>query len=277
MHTVAAIQMSSSDHVEENLISASKLIKEAVAHKAGLVVLPEMFAIMDGNDKDKALAAEAPGNGLIQAFLSEQAKTHGIWLIGGTIPLKDTSSNKVYAACLVYDDHGKCVGRYDKIHLFDVNLPNRERYLESAVTKPGKTITVIDSPFGKLGLAVCYDVRFPELFRCLFNRGAEVIAIPSAFTVSTGMAHWEVLMRSRAIENFSYIIGAAQAGTHAHGRTTYGDSLIVDPWGTVIARRTEKTSGIIYAKLDLKKLHEIREAIPVANHQVISFDTSRLA
>lgn len=266
---VAAIQMCSSNHVDENLAVASQFIAEAAAQQAKLIVLPENFAIMDSNDRDKIQAREPIGEGKIQTFLAEQAKQHGVWLVGGTIPLQSNDPNKVMAASLVFNDRGDLAARYDKMHLFDVDLPNKESYRESAITEPGHNIVVIDTPIGKLGMAVCYDVRFPELFRCLFNRGAEIIALPSAFTVKTGQAHWEVLVRSRAIENFVYMIGAAQGGIHTHGRQTFGNSLMVDPWGTVIAKQTGTTPGVIYGEIDLNKLHEIRQSIPVAEHQMI--------
>lgn len=167
----------------------------------------------------------------------------------------------------MYDNNGKMVARYDKMRLFDVFISANESYLESETTTPGNELVVINTPVGKLGLAVCYDIRFPILFTSLFNKGAELIAIPSAFTMKTGEAHWKLLARSRAVDTFSYVIGACQEGTHANGRKTYGHTLIVDPWGSVIAERTESGTGIIYAEIDLKKLHEIRKSIPISNHQ----------
>jgi len=269
MTKVAAIQMCSSHLVEENLKSAAKWINEAAQNHARLVVLPEMFAIMGQMPTDKVIVKEIFGHGMIQDFLSEQAKKNDIWIVGGTIPIACENENKVKAACLVFDNNGKCVARYDKIHLFDVVLSENEVYRESDTTKPGDKCVVVDTPFGKLGLAVCYDVRFPELFRSLFNKGAEIFALPSAFTVPTGEAHWELLARSRAVENFSYVIGACQGGMHSSGRKTFGHSIIVEPWGTLADKMTGVESGIIYTNMNLKKVYEARNSIPIGAHQKI--------
>ncbi|HSW69230.1 MAG TPA: carbon-nitrogen hydrolase family protein [Gammaproteobacteria bacterium] len=274
MTKVAAIQMCSSHLVDENLKLSEKLINEAAQNNAKLIVFPEMFAIMGQKPTDKIIAKETFGHGHIQSFLSEQAKKNGVWIVGGTIPIECGDKNKIRAACLVFDNNGKCVARYDKIHLFDVVLSETETYKESDTTEPGNELVVVDTPFGKLGLAVCYDLRFPELFRHLFNKGAEIIAIPSAFTVPTGEAHWELLARSRAIENFSYLIGACQGGTHSSGRKTYGNSIIVEPWGAVSAKKEGTEPGIIYTTIDLKKAYEARKSVPIADHQRIFFDTS---
>jgi predicted amidohydrolase len=264
---VAAIQMCSSHLVAENLTTAAELIQEAAANQAKLVVLPEMFAMMGMDASDKVAIREPIGHGEIQSFLAEQAKKYCIWIVGGTIPIICKDETKARAASLVFDDLGNRVARYDKIHLFDVAISQSEVYQESNTIEPGDRLIVIDTPVGKLGLAVCYDVRFPELFRCLFNRGTEIIALPSAFTVTTGAAHWKLLARSRAVENFCYVIGACQGGTHTNGRKTYGHSLIVEPWGTVIAEKDDTEPGVIYAILDLEHLNEIRKSIPVYEHQ----------
>jgi len=275
MTQVAAIQMCSSHSVDDNLQTAAKLIHEAAQEGATLIVLPEMFAIISPNTAEKLQASEADGHGKIQSFLSAQAKNNRVWLVGGTILIRDKDEHKASAACLVFNDEGVRVGRYDKIHLFDVTLTT-ETYKESDLIVPGRHLVVIDTPFGKLGLGVCYDIRFPELFRYLFNQGAEIIAIPSAFTIPTGEAHWELLMRSRAVENFCYMIGACQGGTHVGGRKTYGHSLIVEPWGTVIANKPGIEQGVVYANIDLKQLHQYRKSIPIENHQRIFFDVSFL-
>jgi deaminated glutathione amidase len=269
MKKAAAIQMCSSNILEENLASVEKLIKEAADQNAALIVLPEMFPFFGLAAVDKVKIKEKFGdsNGKIQSFLSEQAKKNGVWIVGGTIPLSCEDEAKISAACLVYNKEGKVAARYDKIHLFDVFISENESYLESETTTPGNELVVINTPVGKLGLAVCYDIRFPTLFTSLFNKGAELIAIPSAFTMKTGEAHWKLLARSRAVDTFSYVIGACQEGTHTNGRKTYGHTLIVDPWGSVIAERTESGSGIVYAEINLKKLHEIRKSIPIREHQ----------
>ncbi|MDO8954593.1 MAG: carbon-nitrogen hydrolase family protein [Gammaproteobacteria bacterium] len=276
MPIISAIQMCSSHIVDENLATAASLIREAAGKGANLVVLPEMFAIMGEKATDKVVVKEEFGSGKIQDFLADQARINKVWLVGGTIPISCADSHKVSAACLVYDDKGALASRYDKIHLFDVTVSDTESYKESATTYPGDKVVVIPTPFGKLGLSVCYDIRFPELYRAMFNMGAEIIVIPSAFTVKTGEAHWELLARARAVENFCYVIGACQSGTHSSGRKTYGNSLIVEPWGNVSASLPEGV-GVITASMDLDKLHAIRKDIPVAAHQRMYVDISTLS
>ncbi len=263
---VAALQMCSSNDVATNLKQAADLLQEAALQGASLVVLPEMFAILGQDPFEKLQVKEVFGSGLIQDFLSEQAKQYSMWIVGGTIPITCQSEGKVRAASLVFDHHGKVVARYDKIHLFDVDVSQHETYRESETTEPGDDIVLIDTPVGKLGLSVCYDIRFPELFRTLFNRGAEIIALPAAFTVTTGQAHWEVLARSRAIENQCYLIGATQGGKHPGGRETYGHALIVDPWG-IAQVKPDCEPGIVYAQINQTYLLEKRKAIPVHTHQ----------
>jgi predicted amidohydrolase len=274
--TIAAIQMCSSHIVDENLATAKRLIEEAAHNNAKLIVLPEMFAIMGLAPNDKVNAREVFGIGKIQDFLSNEAKLNKVWIVGGTIPIESDDTTKVRAASLVYNDKGEFVARYDKIHLFDVTLSEKDVYKESDTTEPGNQLVVVDTPFGKLGLGVCYDVRFPELFRCLLNKGAEIIILPSAFTVPTGEAHWELLARSRAVENFCYLVGACQGGTHSSGRKTYGNSIIVAPWGNVLSKKDGVEEGIIYSSIDLAKVYEARKSIPIQNHQRIYFDTSAL-
>ncbi|MDD3449409.1 MAG: carbon-nitrogen hydrolase family protein, partial [Gammaproteobacteria bacterium] len=207
--------MASGPNVTANLYEAERLITKAAEADARLVVLPENFAIMGMQETDKVAVREPEGRGPIQAFLAEQARRHGVWLVGGTIPLEASVPGKVRAACLVYDSSGERVARYDKMHLFDVRITeSAESYTESRTIEPGERLAVIETPFGRLGLAVCYDLRFPELFRGLFARGMEILALPAAFTAITGRAHWEVLVRARAIENFCYVVASAQGGYH---------------------------------------------------------------
>lgn len=265
MPIVSAIQMTSTDNVTTNLAMAEKLIAQAAQQGAQLVVLPEMFAVM-GEAKNKIAVKEMFGVGTIQDFLAAQAKRHRLILIGGTIPLVSKADDRVHATCLIYNPMGEIIGRYDKIHLFDVNILDQESHHESATIMAGEKPLVLDTVVGKLGLAVCYDIRFPELFRWLFNHGAEILAVPAAFTVPTGEAHWEVLLRARAIESFSYVIAAAQTGTHPNNRKTYGHSMIIDPWGKILAQLNEEV-GVISANIDLHYLTEIRKKIPVMEHQ----------
>ena len=274
MTKIAAIQMCSSHVVDENLSIANQFIEEAAKNGSKLVVLPEMFAVMGLTLTDKIAERENFGNGKIQSFLSNQAKHNNVWIIGGTIPIECDNKQKIRAASLVFDNTGNLVSRYDKIHLFDVTLSENESYKESDTTEPGDKLVVANTPFGKLGLAVCYDVRFPELFRCLFNQGMEIIVLPSAFTIPTGEAHWELLARSRAVENFCYLIGACQGGTHSNGRKTYGNSIIVDPWGNVLAKMEGTEPGIIYADINLSQVYKNRKSIPIEHHQKIFFDLS---
>jgi len=224
---------------------------------------------MPRSDVDRLAAVEKDGQGPIQEFLAAQARRHRVWLVGGTIPLAANSANKVRAACLLFNDRGERVARYDKIHLFDVSLDNGEQYLESRSFEPGDEVVVADTPCGKLGLAVCYDLRFPELFRRLLDRGAELFVVPAAFTAHTGKAHWEVLVRARAIENLAYVIAAAQGGRHANGRETHGDSMIVSPWGEVLARRTHG-AGHASADCDRARLQAVRASLPSIRHRRLS-------
>jgi predicted amidohydrolase len=266
MPKIATIQMCSSPNVDENLASAAQLITEAAAKGAKLVVLPEMFAVMGATNFDKVAVQEEFGEGKIQNFLSEQAMLNQIWIVGGTIPIKSSNPHKVRAACLVYDDQGNYIVRYDKAHLFDAYFSEKASYQESETTEAGDELIVIQTPFGKLGLAVCYDLRFSELFLGLFKKGAEIIAVPTAFVEETGSDHWHVLMRGRALENFAYIAGSCQFGMHASDRQTYGHAMIVDPWGKIVDEVTTPTHGIAYCDVDLEYLHEKRKCIPVAAH-----------
>jgi nitrilase len=262
----AAIQMASGPQVAANLNEAGRLIAKAAAAGAKLVVLPENFAIMAIKDEDRLSVAEREGTGPMQDFLAATARQHGVWIVGGTIPLTATDPKRVRAACLVYNDRGDCVARYDKIHLFDVRLDNGEEYHESRAIEPGQDVVVVETPFGKLGLAVCYDLRFPELFRQLLDRGAQLIAVPSAFTLHTGRAHWEVLVRARAIENLVTVIAAAQGGYHLNGRETYGDSMIVSPWGDVLDR-LPRGSGVVVAEHEPRVAEQTRTRFPSIQHR----------
>lgn len=267
MNKCAAIQMASGPSVSSNLLEAEKLIAEAVKTGAKLVALPENFAMMGDKEIDKIRIKEVDGTGPIQKFLSSTAKKYGVWLIGGTIPIAGNDDNKVRAACVIYNDLGERAGRYDKIHLFDVNVPGTDEvYRESDSIERGDQAVVLETPFGKLGIAVCYDLRFPELFRKMAMQGMEILVIPSAFTAKTGSAHWEVLLRARAIENLCYVIAPNQGGFHLNGRKTYGYSMIIDPWGMVLD--CYKTgAGFVAADIDLEKLTKVRSAFPVLNHR----------
>ena len=267
MTNVACIQMASGPNVGANLLEAERLINQAVRQEAGLVVLPENFAIMGKSEHDKVEVREVEGDGPIQEFLVEQASRHGIWLVGGTVPLVASDPGKIRAACLVYDDTGRQVARYDKIHLFDVDLVDSdEQYTESETIEPDDRVVVFDSPFGRIGLAVCYDLRFPELFRQLLDAGMEILVLPAAFTAMTGRAHWEVLVRARAIENLCYVVAAGQGGYHLNGRETHGHSMIVDPWGIVL-NSLARGPGVVSASIDLGRLESARRNFPSIEHR----------
>jgi len=264
---VAAVQMASGPNVKANLEEAEKLIKTAVQQEAKLVVLPENFAIMGMTEVDKVAIAETAGEGPIQQFLSQQASKHGVWIVGGTIPVESSVTGKVYSTSLLYNDSGDMVARYDKIHLFDVMLEDsNESYNESETIESGNDVVVVDTPFGKLGMAICYDLRFPELFRAMADVGMEICVLPSAFTNLTGRAHWESLLRARAIENLCYMIAPDQGGYHKNGRETYGDSMIVDPWGVVLNRLPHGT-GVVVSDVDLEKLRNTRQNFPALKHK----------
>lgn len=269
MTKIAAIQMASGSNVSANLIEVAREITSVSQEGASLVVLPENFSIMGHKDSDQIEVAEIHGSGPIQNFLSEQAIKNKVWLIAGTIPLKSNNENKVYAACLVYNDKGECVSRYNKIHLFDVYIEtNSEIYKESETIEAGDEAVVVDTPFGKIGLAICYDLRFPELFRKLVQLGSEIIVVPSAFTAITGKAHWDVLMRARAIENLCYVVASDQGGYHVNGRETYGHSMIIDPWGTVL-EVLPQGSGYVIADVDIENVKKLRKNFPVLGHRRI--------
>ncbi|MFP5418999.1 MAG: carbon-nitrogen hydrolase family protein [Gammaproteobacteria bacterium] len=262
---VAAIQMASGPNVSANLAEAEQLIDLAVHAGAQMIVLPEFFCIMAMKDSDVVKVREAEGHGPIQGFLARMAKKHGIWLIGGSIPLEAEAANKVRNTCLVYDDRGKQVARYDKIHLFGLDLGN-ERYQEASLIEPGDKVVVVNTPFGRIGLSICYDLRFPELYRAMPD--VDIIVVPSAFTATTGRAHFETLIRARAIENLAYVIAPAQGGYHLSGRETHGDSMIVDPWGVVLDRLS-RGSGVAIANINPAYQASLRKSLPALKHRFI--------
>jgi len=267
MGNVAAIQMTSSHDLAENLASAGALLREAKDAGALVACLPENFSFIGLKDADKLQVAEAEGNGPVQAFLSDTARQLKMWILGGTIVIRTNDSSRVANSSLLIDSDGERVARYDKIHLFDVTIPGRnEQYRESDHVLPGRNPVIADTPVGKLGLSVCYDMRFPELYRELVSQGAEWLAMPAAFTVPTGRAHWETLLRARAIENLCYVVAPAQSGLHSSGRETYGDSLIVDYWGQVLSRLA-KGAGVITADIDLASQAESRARFPALDNR----------
>lgn len=273
---IAAIQMVSTSSLQHNLDSAARLIKLAAEQGAKLVLLPEVFAVLEGGPM--AEFAEVEGSGPIQEFLSKQACENRLTVVGGTIPLltrpgmseKDEGGvledGRVRPACLVYDDQGRQIARYDKIHLFDVAVDdNQSEYSESRSYEAGDEVICIDTDVAKLGLTICYDMRFPELYRKLFNNGAELITVPAAFTRVTGEAHWESILRARAIENQCYILAAGQGGKHSENRETWGHSMIIDPWGSILAQIPEG-EGVAIAEIDLEFVRDVRKRMPIAEH-----------
>ena len=262
---VAAIQMASSPNVSSNLTEAERLIAIAAKQGAKIVVLPEYFCIMGLKDIDKVQVREKPNEGPIQSFLSKMARDYKIWLIGGTVPLVSNYPNKVRNSCLVYNDKGEQVARYDKIHLFGLDL-GTEHYHEENTIESGNQVISVDTPYGKIGLSICYDLRFPELYRAMGE--IDMIVVPSAFTETTGKAHWESLIRARAIENLCYVIAPAQGGYHLSGRETHGNSMIVDPWGVVLDR-LPRGSGIVIASINRDYQASLRKSLPALKHRTI--------
>ena len=262
---VAAVQMVSTPRVEENLRTAATLIAEAVAQGASLVALPEYFPIMGMNDGDKVRVREADGVGPIQDFLSGTARQHGIWLVGGSMPLVAKAPDKVLNSSLVYNPQGELAARYDKIHLFGFQK-GKERYNESATIEPGSQPVFFDTPFGRVGLTICYDMRFPELYRALGV--ADLLVIPAAFTETTGRAHWEILLRARAIENQCYVLAIGQGGKHENGRETHGNSMLIDPWGEILDRKL-KGPGVVIGDIDHARIADVRASLPALKHRVM--------
>jgi deaminated glutathione amidase len=255
---IAAIQMVSGPEVAANLAAAGRLIAEAAAAGARLAALPENFYIIGNHEGDKVKVREADGKGPIQEFLSSTAKKHRIWIVGGTAPISTNDDQRIRSACLLFDDGGRRVARFDKMHLFRFAGGGQENYDETRTVQAGSTPVVAESPFGRLALSICYDVRFPELYRGLGE--FDVMFVPSAFTVPTGAAHWETLLRARAIENKAYVVAPAQGGTHASGRRTWGHSMIVDPWGEILASRAEG-EGVVLAEVDPERLQDVRRRL----------------
>jgi len=246
-----------------NLREAARLVAEAAAGGAGLVVLPEYFPLISPDEGDKVRAREADGAGPLQDFLRETALRNQVWLVGGSIPLAAAVPGKVRNACLVYDAAGNRVARYDKMHLFGF-CSGSERYDESRTIEAGDLVVAFDSPFGRVGLSICYDLRFPELYRAMGP--VDLLVVPAAFTHTTGQAHWELLLRARAVENLCYVLAAAQGGTHPGGRRTWGDSMLVDPWGAVLARLPQG-AGVVAGATDPARIAELRASLPALEHR----------
>ena len=267
MTKAAVIQMTSTTDAHRNLVAASALLRQAAESGAALSVLPENFALMGKHDTDKYAIAETYGSGAIQSWLSRAARDLDMWIVAGTMPIKVPGETRVAAASLIFNDQGECIARYDKMHLFDVDVNDAQgSYRESATMVHGAAPVCIDTPVGKLGMAICYDMRFPELFRALSLQGAQVFAVPAAFTVPTGRAHWEVLLRARAIENLSYVLAAAQCGAHENGRETYGHSVVIDPWGEMLACQ-QADPGVVIAEIDLQHESTLRQRFPALSQR----------
>jgi nitrilase len=265
MFRVAAVQMASGPHVAANLQEASRLIELAAAAGARIIALPEYFCIMGMKDTDKVKVRERDGEGPIQDFLAAEAKRHKAWIVGGTVPLECADPGKVRNACLVYDGDGRRVARYDKIHLFGFEMGD-ERYSEETTIEHGAAVVTVESPWGRLGLSVCYDLRFPELYRAMGE--VDMIFIPSAFTETTGKAHWETLVRARAIENQCFVVAPAQGGYHVNGRETHGHTMVVDPWGIVLDR-LPRGSGVVVAGVNPAYQAKIRRSLPALKHRTL--------
>ena len=262
---IAAVQMISGPDIAPNLATAGRLVSQAAGEGARLIALPEYFPMIGAKDADRLAAREKFGAGPIQDFLRDCASRHGIWLIGGSLPLEADDPAKLRNSCLVFDPQGEVVAHYDKIHLFGFRK-GAESYDEAATIEAGGKPVAFDTPSGRVGLAICYDLRFPELFRSLGE--VDLIVIPSAFTETTGLAHWELLLRARAVENQCYVLAPAQGGRHPNGRMTHGNSMIVDPWGEVKAR-LDKGEGVIVGELDHKRIDEVRTMLPALSHKML--------
>jgi nitrilase len=262
---VAAIQMTAGPDIPENLDEARRLLDMAASQGAKLAALPEYFCLMGMKDADRLAAREQNDCGPVQEFLSDTARRLGIWLIGGSVPLASSRPDKVRNSCLVYNDLGERVARYDKIHLFGLELGN-ERYAEEETIEAGGGVVSLESPFGRIGLSICYDLRFPELYRSMGK--VDIIFAPAAFTATTGKAHWETLIRARAIENLAYVVAPAQTGHHLNGRQTHGDSMIVDPWGVVLDR-LPSGSGVVIADINPEYQASLRDSLPALNHRIL--------
>ncbi|MEJ0098530.1 MAG: carbon-nitrogen hydrolase family protein [Pseudomonadota bacterium] len=268
----AAIQMTSSTHVAQNLARARELLEQAATRGASLAVLPENFAIMARRERDKQEVAEDDGDGPIQSMLSSAARDLKLTLVGGTMPMRVAGETRVAPASLVYGPDGARIGRYDKIHLFDVDVPNAtESHRESSGMVPGREVKVFDTPAGRLGISVCYDLRFPELYRAMAAQGADCFIVSAAFTVPTGQAHWDLLNRTRAVENLCHLVVSAQVGEHENGRRTYGHSMVVDCWGGILDE-LPAGEGAAIGELDLERQARIRREFPALEHRVLGID-----
>lgn len=265
---VAAVQMTSRRDVDHNLAEAARLIHEAAEADAELVVLPENFSFLGATDADRVAVVEPYGDGPAQRFLAEQAQLHRIWIVGGTIPIRDPGSERASSRSLLIGPDGATHAYYDKIHLFDVAIPERpsESYRESATTAPGARVVTAETPLGRIGMTVCYDIRFPGLFHRLSVAGMDILVVPAAFTVPTGQVHWQPLLQARAIESLVYVVAAGQWGEHAGGRKTYGHSMIIDPWGEILGE-IEAGPGVVCVDLDMIRLAELRRTFPVLQHR----------
>jgi len=251
--------------VAPNLAAAGRLVAEAAAAGAQLVALPEYFPLIGATDADRLAAREAEGAGPIQDFLSATARRHGIWLVGGSIPLMADDAGKLRNSCLVFGPRGEPVARYDKIHLFGFQK-GEESYDEAATIERGGQVVSFGSPLGRVGVGICYDLRFPELFRAMGE--VDLLVLPAAFTETTGRAHWEMLLRARAVENQCYVLAAAQGGRHPGGRITHGNSMIVDPWGEIPARM-DKGEGVVVAEFDPQRISDTRASLPALKHRIL--------
>jgi len=265
-YPIALAQLTAGDDVEDNLNTISEIVAEAAGAGAKAVFLPECCALMQTSRAQLRDAAEKESGGPIQERLRAVASQNDVWLFAGSIPIESADPKRVYNSSVVFAPGGEVVARYHKAHLFDVTLENGEEYLESAYTMPGESLALVDTPFGRVGLSVCYDLRFPELYRRLTEDHAEILLVPSAFSVATGAAHWQALLRARAIENSCYVIAAAQWGRHPSGRKTYGHSLVVDPWGLVTAEKSRDT-GLLMSEIDRTAVKQARQQLPCLNHR----------
>jgi deaminated glutathione amidase len=271
---IAAVQMISTPRVATNLEAARRLVARAASEGAELVVLPEYFCFMGKTDRDKLSIAETLGDGPIQRMLAETAREHRVWLIGGTLPLAVVDAarpagaeiDRVMNSDLVFSPQGELAARYDKMHLFAFDNGS-ERYDEARTLRAGRTPVAFDAGGVRVGLSVCYDLRFPELYRALVKPPCDLLSVPSAFTYTTGAAHWEVLLRARAIENQCYVVAAAQGGTHENGRRTFGHSLVVDPWGEIVACLDEG-EGVVVAELQRERIASVRRQLPALEHRL---------
>ncbi|ABO53713.1 carbon-nitrogen hydrolase family protein [Burkholderia vietnamiensis] len=263
---VAALQMVSTPDVARNLADAGHLIEQAAADGAQLVLLPEYFCFMGHRDTDKLALAEPYRDGPIQQFLAQAAQRHRVWVIGGTLPLQAPEPDRVLNTTLVFDPSGREAARYDKIHLFNFEKGD-ESFDEARTIRAGDTVVAFDAPFGRVGLSVCYDLRFPELYRRMGD--CALLVVPSAFTYTTGRAHWETLLRARAVENQCYVLAAAQGGKHENGRRTWGHSMLIDPWGEIVAVRDEG-AGVVAGALDPQRIADVRQSLPAWRHRVLA-------